>query len=169
MRTPGGLDIRDRMYRLRVYPHCFVGREAVDWIVQHHRVSRAEAVRMGQHLSALGLLSHVRQEHDFEDAELYYELASPRGASIMARPSATGLRAAMRGARGLPLRAHARGIMCHRDCATGHAIVSWISHTRQVSRDVATHWALQLMREGGLRHVYDDTPFRDDRTLYRIA
>jgi hypothetical protein len=38
-----------------------------------------------------------------------------------------------------------------------------------VSRETATHWALQLMREGGLRHVYDDAPFRDDRTLYRIV
>lgn len=169
MRTPGGLDIRDRMYRLRTYPQCFVGREAVDWIVQHHRVSRADAVRMGQHLSALGLLSHVLQEHDFEDAELFYELATPRGISLVAGPAATGLRAAMRGARGLPLREHVRGFMRHRDCATGAAIVSWIATTRQVSRDTATDWALQLMREGGLRHVYDDTPFRDDRTLYRVA
>ncbi len=169
MRTPGGLDIRDRMFRLRTYPHCFVGREAVDWIVQHHRVSREDAVRMGQHLSALGLVSHVLQEHDFEDAELFYELATPRGAYLVAGPAATGLRAAMRGARGLPLREHARGLMRHRECATGYAIVSWIARTRQVSRDTATRWALQLMREGGLRHVYDDTPFRDDQTLYRIA
>jgi sensor c-di-GMP phosphodiesterase-like protein len=169
MRTPGGLDIRDRMFRLRTYSQCFVGREAVDWLVQQHRVSRADAVRMGQHLSALGLLSHVLDEHDFEDAELFYRLASPRGASLVAGPAAAGLRSSLRGSRGVPLREHTRGLMRHRDCATGRSIVNWIASTRQVSRETATRWALQLMREGALRHVYDDTPFRDDRTLYRVA
>lgn len=169
MRTPGGLDIRDRMYRLRTYPQCFVGREAVDWMVQHYRVSRDDAVRMGQRLSALGLLSHVLQEHDFEDAELFYELATPRGASLVTGPSANGLRAALRAARPSIVQEHSRGVLRHRECATGAAIVSWIARARQVSRETATHWALQLMREGGLRHVYDDAPFRDDRTLYRIV
>lgn len=75
----------------------------------------------------------------------------------------------MRGAHGRPLREHVRGFMRHRDCATGEAIVSWSANTRQVSRDTGTHWTLQLMREDGLHHVYDDTPFRDDQTLYRMA
>jgi hypothetical protein len=38
-----------------------------------------------------------------------------------------------------------------------------------VSASTARQWALQLMREGGIRHVYDDRPFADDRTLFRIS
>jgi hypothetical protein len=41
--------------------------------------------------------------------------------------------------------------------------------THRVSRQTARQWALQLMREGVIRHVYDDRPFTDDRALYRIA
>jgi EAL domain-containing protein (putative c-di-GMP-specific phosphodiesterase class I) len=169
LRTPGGLDIRDRMFRLRTYANCFVGREAVDWLVQNQRVSRAEAVRMGQHLSALGLLSHVVDEHDFEDAELFYRLATPRDAGLALGPSAVGLSAQMRSAQGVPIGQHTRGLLRHGDCATGKTVVTWIAASLRVSRDTATRLALQLMREGAIRHVYDDKPFTDSRDLYRIA
>lgn len=169
LRTPGGLDIRDRMFHLRTYTNCFVGREAVDWIVQHQRVSRADAVRMGQHLSALGLLSHVVDEHDFEDAELFYRLATPRDAGVALGPSAAGLSALLRGPQGVSVTQHTRGLLRHGDCATGKAIVTWIATSLRVSRDTATRLALQLMREGAIRHVYDDKPFTDSRALYRVV
>jgi hypothetical protein len=167
MRTPGGLDIRDRMFHLRTYKECFVGREAVDWIVLHQRVSRVEAVRLGQRLVALGLISHVVTEHDFEDAELYYRLASPAVANLTAGPAAADLRDAFRGVDGVRMCDHVRGLIRHRDCVTGVAVVDWFVATYRVQRSTAVQWAATLMRQGALRHVFDDRPFRDDRTLYR--
>jgi EAL domain-containing protein (putative c-di-GMP-specific phosphodiesterase class I) len=167
MRTPGGLDIRDRMFHLRTYKECFVGREAVDWLVLHQRVSRVEAVRLGQRLVALGLMSHVVTEHDFEDAELYYRLASPAVANLTAGPAAADLREAFRGADGVRLSDHVRGLIRHRDCVTGAAVVDWFVASYRVQRTTAVQWAATLMRQGALRHVFDDRPFRDDRTLYR--
>jgi EAL domain-containing protein (putative c-di-GMP-specific phosphodiesterase class I) len=167
MRTPGGLDIRDRMFHLRTYEECFVGREAVDWLVLHQRVSRVEAVQLGQRLVALGLISHVVSEHDFEDAELFYRLASPAVANLSAGPAAADLKAAFRGSNGVPLQDHVRGLIRHRDCVTGSAVVDWFVSTYRVQRSTAVQWAATLMRQGALRHVFDDRPFRDDRTLYR--
>jgi EAL domain-containing protein (putative c-di-GMP-specific phosphodiesterase class I) len=167
MRTPGGLDIRDRMFHLRTYKECFVGREAVDWLVLHQRVSRADAVRLGQRLVALGLMSHVVTEHDFEDAELFYRLSSPAVANLAAGPAAADLAEAFRGADGVRLSDHVRGLIRHRDCVTGAAIVDWFVATYRVQRATAVQWAATLMRQGVLRHVFDDRPFRDDRTLYR--
>lgn len=44
----GGVDIKDRIYRARTYRMCFVGQEAVDWLVKALRLdSREEAVLLG--------------------------------------------------------------------------------------------------------------------------
>lgn len=169
MRVPGGLDIRDRMFHLRTYPSCFVGREAVDWMVQHERISRSEAVQLGKRLIGLGLMSHVVDEHDFADAELFYRLATPTDASLATASAPAALRTQLQAHAGTCHRAHARGLVRHGSCTTGASLVRWIMATHGVNRATARQWSLQLMREGLIRHVYDDRPFADDRTLYRVV
>jgi sensor c-di-GMP phosphodiesterase-like protein len=169
MRIPGGLDVRDRMFHLRTYPQCFVGREAVDWMVQHARISRSDAVQQGRRLLALGLMAHVVDEHDFEDAELFYRLATPTNASLASTSAPLALRARLQAQDGVRICAHTRGLVRHSRCVTGSALVRWIVSTQRVSRPTARLWALQLMREGVIRHVYDDRPFTDDRSLYRVV
>lgn len=51
---------------------CFVGREAVDWLVRALALTRDEAVAVGRTMMAHGLVRHVLGERDFEDANLYY-------------------------------------------------------------------------------------------------
>jgi EAL domain-containing protein (putative c-di-GMP-specific phosphodiesterase class I) len=167
LRSPGGVDVRDRIYNLRNYRQCFVGREAVDWLARHQRIGRHDAVRLGQRLLALGLLSHVLDEHDFEDRELFYRLAPPATGAAAAAPDVQDLRHDLRGAAGPQLRNHSRGLMLHRRCATGRSIVDWIVQRHRTPRPVAVQWSALLMRQGALRHVFDDQPFRDDQSLYR--
>ncbi len=169
MRSEGGLEVRDRNYRLRTYRRCFVGSEAVDWLVHHQRVSREEAVRLGQRLVALGLVSHVLDEHDFADAPLFYRLALPSDTEAAAAPVDTKLRQALNGMSGPAMVDHARGLVRHKRCATGSSIVSWIAKQYELPRETATQWAEQVMRQGGLRHVFDDRPFSDDEALFRVA
>jgi EAL domain-containing protein (putative c-di-GMP-specific phosphodiesterase class I) len=169
MRVPGGLDIRDRMFHLRTYKACFVGRQAVDWMVQHEQMTRAEAVLQGRRPIALGLMTHVVNEHDFEDAELFYQLATPTDASLASASAPAALRTQLLAQHGVRLSRHSRGLVRHDACTTGRALVRWIMATHRVSRQTARQWALQLMREGVIRHVYDDRPFSDDRTLYRVG
>jgi len=89
MRGPDGLAIVDRRHLLRVYPRCFLGREAVDWLVDREQMTRAEAVALGQRLVAHGLVRHVLDEHDFKDAPLFYRFrADDAGAS---RAAAAGI------------------------------------------------------------------------------
>ncbi len=167
LRTVGGLDVRTRLHGLRSYADCFVGREAVDWLVRHQRVGRAEAVRLGQRLLALGLIGHVLEEHDFKDGEYFYRLAGA-GDAPGAADSVAGLADTLRSADGPPWRDHARGPLMHRHCASGREIIGWIVDRHAVPRIMALQWAAQLMRQGALRHVFDDQPLRDDRTLYRL-
>ena len=72
MRRPGGLDIRDRRFGLRNYPRCFVGNEAVTWLVQTQKATHDEALRIGQLLVECGIIHHVTDEHSFKDEYLFY-------------------------------------------------------------------------------------------------
>lgn len=168
--STGGLDIRDRVYRLRNYEQCFVGREAVDWLQRHLMVSRAQALRTGRRLLALGHIHHVLNEHDLEDADLFYRVAEPAAAiSHSPAPNATELEQALSVAHGLTWTDQVRGLLRHRRCQSGRVIVDWLCQHYAVPRRTAVQWAVQLMRLGRLRHVFDDQPFRDDATLYRPA
>ncbi|MGK7945736.1 MAG: mechanosensitive ion channel domain-containing protein [Microcystaceae cyanobacterium] len=72
MRSSEGVSIQDRRYRLNLYPNCFVGSEAVDWLAQHYTCSRPEAIELGQILIERGIIHHVTDGHPFEDDYLFY-------------------------------------------------------------------------------------------------
>ena len=72
MRGQSGVDIQDRRFGLRIYRSCFVGSEAVNWLVQNQMASREEAIRLGQLLVEQCIIHHVTDEHDFKDEYLFY-------------------------------------------------------------------------------------------------
>jgi hypothetical protein len=164
----GGLDIRNRSFHLRPYEACFVGRDAVEWLMQHEGLDRAQALRTGRQLLALGLIRHVLDEHDFEDAEFFYRLVDPAAMPQVSPALQAGLRDRIRGIDGPVARDHARGWLLHRQCCSGREIVDWTVTAYQVSRGTATLWAAELMRQGALRHIYDDQPFSDSAALFRF-
>lgn len=72
MRGRGGVTIGDRRHRFRLYERCFVGSDAVDWLVRNEGVTREHAVGIGQMLVERNLLHHVLDEHTFHDDTLFY-------------------------------------------------------------------------------------------------
>jgi small-conductance mechanosensitive channel len=72
MRGPDGVAIADRRHLLTVYARCFVGADAVAWLRRHGRLTRDEAVLVGRLLVERRIIHHVLDEHDFEDANLFY-------------------------------------------------------------------------------------------------
>ncbi|MEM9245660.1 MAG: mechanosensitive ion channel domain-containing protein, partial [Cyanobacteria bacterium P01_F01_bin.153] len=72
MRGREGLPIRDRTAGFRTYRQCFTGTAAVRWLMRHERAPREEAVRIGQELLEQGVIHHVLDEHNFEDASYFY-------------------------------------------------------------------------------------------------
>lgn len=71
MRRVPGL-IADRRYLLKVYSNAMVGRDIVTWLSDRWRISRSEAVRLGQRLIDEKFLHHVVDEHPFKDENLFY-------------------------------------------------------------------------------------------------
>lgn len=72
IRGPKGFVIEDRTYHGKTYPQCFVGTEAVDWLKKNHRLTRAEAVAVGQELLGLHVFRHVIDGHAFADWPYFY-------------------------------------------------------------------------------------------------
>ena len=71
------MEVKDRRFRLKTYPSCFVGAEAVDYMVTSKIAeSRQDAVRIGKALAReFFLFEHVTKEHLFEDKYLFYRFS----------------------------------------------------------------------------------------------
>ena len=82
MRSEKGVEIKTRRHKLKLYQRCFIGNEAVDWIVKQTSVSRPDAVKIGQKMMEKGLIDHVTSEHQFKDEHLFYRFNEDKGKSI---------------------------------------------------------------------------------------
>ena len=65
--------LEDRTYRFKKYKQCFVGKDAVDYLVTSGAANnRNDAVEVGKALQALYIFEHVLRDHEFKDENLYY-------------------------------------------------------------------------------------------------
>ncbi|OQR80454.1 hypothetical protein THRCLA_12063, partial [Thraustotheca clavata] len=68
-----GVEIKDRRVNLRTHEHCFVGSEAVTWLVENgYATSREAAVELGRNLVCAGLMNHVSDNEHFIDKMVFY-------------------------------------------------------------------------------------------------
>lgn len=160
------LDIRDRSWRMRIYPQCFTGTAATDWLERRFRVHRAQAVQIGEALGQLGLVVHVLQEHPFRDEELFFRIAtSPQadavdlGAAAAALLGPGGVQVADRSWRGTP----------YPQCWIGSEAVDRLCSLLGLGRHDA--WiVLQRLEQFGLfEHVSGERPMIDGHFFYRFT
>jgi hypothetical protein len=73
-----GVDVRNRRYRFKNYKRCFIGSEAVDFMVESGWArNREHAVEIGQNLQKeFKLFEHVAEpeRHLFDDSYLFFKL-----------------------------------------------------------------------------------------------
>ena len=68
------IQVRDRVYRLKVYPDCFSGREAVQWMLDGcHASSVDEAEKLGNEMMKASVFQHILNSQLFEDSSVYYQ------------------------------------------------------------------------------------------------
>ena len=72
MRGQEGIEITNRWYHCRLYRTCFIGSQAVEWLMNNRNISKEEALRLGQILIDAKVFHHVHDEHNFEDDYLFY-------------------------------------------------------------------------------------------------
>jgi pyruvate/2-oxoglutarate dehydrogenase complex dihydrolipoamide dehydrogenase (E3) component len=86
------VNIADRTYRFKTYKQCFIGTEAVDYLISSGvATTRADAVRIGQLLmNDYYLFEHVTRDHPFRDEKLFYRFLAPNERGSVATNENTG-------------------------------------------------------------------------------
>mmetsp|Transcript_20538 Transcript_20538/g.44916 ORF Transcript_20538/g.44916 Transcript_20538/m.44916 type:complete len:408 (-) Transcript_20538:8-1231(-) len=78
-RMAEAIEVGDLQYRSVKYERCFVGSDAVRWMLGSGLVtSEAAAVALGNQMTRLGLVQHVLNEHVFENKNLFYRFPLDR-------------------------------------------------------------------------------------------
>ena len=173
----GGVQICDRVFRLSRYAECFVGSEAIDWLCAEMGIARDQALKLGQRLISHGMVKHVLDEHDFEDAYVFYRFVqSERGVdasaiedSAMAAIDMTQLAWDVRSASGVRVAAQHHRFVRYPDCFIGSELISWICLRHHVTRPTALKIGRLLLRRNVIRHVFDEHDLEDARLFYRFV
>jgi len=67
------LELKDRTYLFQTYKKCFVGKEAITWMVQEQYArNRKHALQLLNKLNRLGVVEHVVKDHVVKDEYLFY-------------------------------------------------------------------------------------------------
>ena len=74
MRSAYGVKIEDRSQSFR-FPHrrCFVGKEAVNWVVTNLKIDRACAIALCQRLIDEKWAKNLSNREGFQDGDLFYQ------------------------------------------------------------------------------------------------
>lgn len=72
IQAEGGVEIKDRWYRKNLYPACFIGAEAVDWLIATQRLTKAQALQLGQLLCDRAIIEQVSGDRVFQDDYSFY-------------------------------------------------------------------------------------------------
>lgn len=84
MRHPDtGFKVADRRWRLLHYPKCFIGREAVHWMVENLGLDRDAAIQTGQHLMEAGIVHHVTHSEPFSDDYHFFRFQEDDESSVL--------------------------------------------------------------------------------------
>ena len=67
------LDIRDRKYHCKTYKECFIGLDAVAYMISSGLAANEEAaIALGNRLIDSNYLHHVVRDHTFKNEKLFY-------------------------------------------------------------------------------------------------
>lgn len=188
-----GLNVKDRTFQLKKYKNCFVGSEAVDFMVQAKLASsRSDAVQTGRYLmKTFDLFHHVKYAHDFEDQYLFYRFSQDHTDESMdsseresssellssvssSRPSNLGKEELMqigeRLRRGVRIQNRHYRFKTYRNSFVASEAVDFLVQSRIAnSRNQAVSIGRKLAEElSFFHHVTNDHEFKDEYLFFRF-
>lgn len=88
------VEVKDRSHHFKTYKNCFIGKEAVKFLVWSGRAANvAEAIALGNALMQRGIFGHVTNDHSFKNEDLFYRFNSdsiPQKGGISSSVRASG-------------------------------------------------------------------------------
>jgi Domain found in Dishevelled, Egl-10, and Pleckstrin (DEP) len=162
MQRSGGVTITDRRYRLQSYPECFVASEGVSWLEGALRLSKADAIKVGQAMQAAGLIYHAAHEQVFDSENYFF-----RFTCLPPRWDIERFRALARGAGGLQIEDRQYMGTTYPRCFIGADAVRWMQSQKH-SANEAICMGQRLIDLSILHHVVDGHGFKDEKLFYRF-
>lgn len=158
----GGVPISDRSYHFKNYPECLVASEAVDWLANALRSSRAEAIAAGRALQAAELIYHVAREQNFADENYFFRVSRIPSAFVMSDcvQLATGRH-------GFAVEDRSYLGTTYERCFIGSEAVAWMQNIGY-SLNEAMSVGQRMIGLSMLRHVTDEHQFKDAKLFYRL-
>ncbi|OCT60295.1 hypothetical protein XELAEV_18046311mg [Xenopus laevis] len=169
--------IKDRCQDTRTYPNCLVGKELVDWLVEHSEApDRATAVSIIQRLMDYNVVHHVCDEHvAFKDARLLYRFRNDDGTLSPSKQ----VKICVRGHRlyemitsqeGSILQVREQGSERYRRTFHGRQILDWLlDHGEVSSREEGVKLCRELLEYGIIQHVSGHQHFSDSEMLFQFT
>lgn len=162
MQRSGGVDIKDRRFRLRIYPECFVASEGVTWLERALRVKRDKAVAIGQALQSAGLIYHVVKEQPFADEALFFRVAQ-----IPSQWTIERFYSLVRSEAGFAVSDRNYLGNKYSKCFVGAEAVEWIQAQGHTVNE-AISMGQRLIDLSLAHHVLDEHPFKNEKLYYRF-
>lgn len=168
-----GVTVMDRRYHLRLYRNCFVGSEAVDFLVGSTLAdSRIEAVDIGRTLAReFNLFEHVTKSHEFKDEYLFYRMVNLdniRPISEIAMEESRLFELAKLFEAGIEVKDHRHRMRVFHNSFVGKEAVDFLVKSGMAkSRSEAVQIGRAFAKEFNLfEHVTRDRLFTDDNFFY---
>ena len=172
-----GVEIKDRTYHWKTYQDCFVGSDAIDFLVSHGYVkSRIDAVDLGRRISSeLNLFQHATGNHVLKDDYLFYRFTNDEMRVYHEGKSSKGELSIEEQAKifesGVNVGTNRYHMKSYPHTFVGSQAVDFmIQHGITNSRVAAVDLGRKMVTELGLfHHVTNDHDFRDDHLFYRFS
>eukprot|EP00026_Physarum_polycephalum_P006661 Phypoly_transcript_06712.p1 GENE.Phypoly_transcript_06712~~Phypoly_transcript_06712.p1 ORF type:complete len:514 (-),score=51.34 Phypoly_transcript_06712:75-1616(-) len=177
-----GIKLKEKRYFLKAYAKCFTGVDAVNWLAQHLRVSKKDAEKFGQILLTRHYIHHICYKHHFEDKYIFFRFTEGTHSDFADAPFQRFPELLKDGEvdfvilfkmmideeNGVDVRQRKKGLKSYSNCFVGSELVSWISSTFQLSRNIGVDIGAKLMADGYISHVTESYPFADENFYYRF-
>jgi sensor c-di-GMP phosphodiesterase-like protein len=163
---------KNRWHYGKLHRQCILGNEIVSWLAQRYDLRRQEAVKLGQRLLAKGFLVHVFEEHDLEDAPLFYRLLSTQAvheARNLANNSGVTLNQItswLQGPLGVKPGHRQSALLRFSQAVKGSEVVKALMAAGNLDHAQAMAAGVQLMRAGLLKHAFDEQGFIDSNAQF---
>lgn len=171
------IPVKDWKYRLKSYPQCFVGSQAVDYLCNYPNIEdRSQALAIGQQVMNAGIFYHVTHDRHLEDdPHVFYRFTSTTEAisTLSKDDSPTGslydLFQYLK--QNVPVRDRSGKFEMHEQCFVGADAVDFMClHDPLLDRNNATRLGQAMMEEGMLRAVDEgQETFFDSFSLYQFT
>ncbi|TSR75303.1 DEP domain-containing mTOR-interacting protein [Bagarius yarrelli] len=176
LRLHEGKVIKDRRHHLRTYPNCFVGKELIDWLIEHKEASdRDVAIKIMQKLMDQSIIHHVCDEHrEFKDMKLFYRFRKDDGTF----PLDSEAKVFMRGQRIYEkimnaennlLKTREEESVPYERTLVASEFIDWLLQEGEIAtREEAEQLGRRLLEHGIIQHVTNKHHFSDGDLLFQF-